>query len=554
MRRSYRIFRHTCPRDCYSTCSLLSYVRNNALVKVEGDPNHGYTMGRLCADGYGFTRQVYHPERLRYPLRQVPRHSGRWQRIDWETVISIIAEQILDLNQRYGSNLSLGYYHNGRQTGLQIRSVENFFQSIGSYTCLRGGLKARPGYRAQQQDFGKVAMPDPENMAKAKFIVLWGVNPLTKGVHQWFFINRARDLGGQLVVIDKDLTVTGAHADLFFQVKPGSDEYLALALCKVLLEEGTIDEELVGTKANRWPEFRGYVTKQISLAKAAEITGLPPGAIKELAGIFRQRPVAVWVGDGLDREPQGLKTVRAIDTLCFITGQVLFPAGGVYYANPKDWFSFTFVETKSQPIRAVHEAGFPEEAVKLQDPPLKFLWITGCDPLASPAEKDKWFKLWPQLELVVTVDLFMTETAAHSDLVLPGASFFEDYDLHASNWHNWVSINEKAIPNFHEGKSHLEIMRLLAAKLNQFSPGFSTFPSEFSSLDLIRKGLNPEIRRLLGISHWRELLKGPRRLNVKSSPWSDGIFLTPSRKFELYLPGGGEETAICSKGTVSCLM
>lgn len=530
-----RIYRNTCPRNCYSNCSLLSYVDNGVLLKVEGDRNHGYTLGRLCAEGYALVRNVYHPERLRYPMRQVPRGSGHWQKIDWDKALELIASQILSLNKRYGSNLSLGYYKDCRPMNLQSYSVDNFFQSIGSSTCLVGGLEERAGYRAQLKDFGKVAMPDPENMAKAKYIVLWGVNPLTNGVHQWFFINRARDLGAKLVVIDQDFTSTGAHGDVFIQVKPGTDGYLALAVCKLLVEEGAVAHDFVAKRATRWREFREYLTKEVDLERAQVVTGLSLEAMRELADVYRSKSVATWIGSGVEKYSQGYNTVRAIDALAAATGQLSsFAGGGVYYLNPKDCFSPIFVEKKGNHQRQVRQERFPEEACQLDDPPLKFLWIDGCDPLSSGSQKEQWQKLFLQLELVVTVDVLMTETAASSDLVLPAASFFEDYDLNFSYWHNWVSINEKAIPNFYEGKSSLEIMRMLAGRLNQFSPGFSTFPAGFSSLDLIRKGLNQDVKRLLDIANWRELLKGPRRLNVKPLPWVDNIFLTPSRKYEFF--------------------
>lgn len=535
VKTSSRIYRNTCPRNCYSNCSLLSYVDNGILVKVEGDRNHGYTLGRLCAEGYALVRNIYHPERLRYPMRQAPRGSGRWEKIDWDTALEIIAEQILFLNRRYGSNLSLGYYKDSRQTNLQSYSVDNFFQSIGSYTGLAGGLEERAGYQAQLKDFGRVAMPDPENMAKAKYIVLWGVNPLTNGVHQWFFINRARDLGAKLVVIDKDFTSTGAHGDIFIQVKPGTDGYLALAVCKLLVEGGAIAHEFVEQKAVRWREFKEYLTREVDLEQVQAVTGLSLDAIQELANVYRSKSVATWIGSGIEKYSQGFNTVRVIDALAAATGQVSsFAGGGVYYLNPKDCFSLTFVERKDTHERRVRRENFPEEASQLADPPLKFLWIDGCNPLSSVSRKGRWQKLFSQLDLVVTVDLLMTETAKNSDLVLPGASLFEDYDLSFSYWHNWVSLNEKAIPNFYEGKSSLEIMRLLAGQLNRLSPGFSTFPEDFSAIDFIRVGLNQEAKWLLGIANWRELLKGPRRLNVKPLPWADGIFLTPSRKYEFF--------------------
>ena len=79
-----KVYRNVCPRNCYSTCSIVSYVQDGKLVKVMGDKKHGYTEGKLCAKGYAYTQYVYSPERLKYPLVQSKRGSGDWKRISWD--------------------------------------------------------------------------------------------------------------------------------------------------------------------------------------------------------------------------------------------------------------------------------------------------------------------------------------------------------------------------------------------------------------------------------------------------------------------------------------
>ena len=104
------VYRNVCPRNCYSTCSMLSFVENGKLVKVMGDRKHGYTEGKLCAKGYAYTQYVYSQERLKYPLMQTKRGSGNWKRISWDEAFEVIANKMLELNKRYDfSNLSLGY-------------------------------------------------------------------------------------------------------------------------------------------------------------------------------------------------------------------------------------------------------------------------------------------------------------------------------------------------------------------------------------------------------------------------------------------------------------
>src|SRR5690606_25044867 len=123
------IFRNVCPRNCYGTCSMLSYVENGILTKVTGDPKHGYSKGHLCAKGYAYTQYVYNPYRLKYPVLQSPRGSGNWKRISWDEAYNIIARKILELHDRYGSNLALGYNKFSGNLGILHYATEGMFNS-----------------------------------------------------------------------------------------------------------------------------------------------------------------------------------------------------------------------------------------------------------------------------------------------------------------------------------------------------------------------------------------------------------------------------------------
>lgn len=538
---NYKVVRNACPRNCYGTCSMLSYVKDGKLIKVEGDPKHGFSLGRLCSKGYALTQYVYNPERIRYPMRQYPRGTGRFERIDWDTALNIIAEKMLELNDRYGSNLAFGYNKYSGNLGLLHYATEGFFESIGPHTRTSGDLCQAAGHDAQLYDFGKLRMPDPEYMAKSKGIVLWGSNSAVTAVQQWFFINRARDWGGKLVVIDPIFTPTAAQGDLYIQINPGTDGLLALGAAKLLVDEGAIAEGFLRDNAIGYDQFKNYLDAKISLDEVSSITGVSIEAIRELAEIYKEKPVATWIGFGMQRHVNGGQNARCINALAAVSGQIGILGGGVYYIYFKDCFPLR-IQHLPKELRSGDEgksreldiSNFPYKALQLKDPPLKALWIACRNPLSQDPQPKYWHELFQRLELIVTVDLFMTETAIHSDLVLPAASFFEDEDLNYSYWHNWVTYNAKAIEPYYEAKSDLEIARLLAAKLNKLSPGFSTFPYELTGLDWIKMEINQELKELLNINHWGELLKGPKKLALEPAPWSDGIFETPSGKYEFY--------------------
>ncbi|HHX51229.1 MAG TPA: molybdopterin-dependent oxidoreductase, partial [Clostridia bacterium] len=283
--------------------------------------------------------------------------------------------------------------------------------------------------------------------------------------------------------------------------------------------------------------YRTYLEEKISLEKASSITGVPKEAMLELARSYMEsKPCATWIGIGLQRHRNGGQNVRAIDALVALSGNLGLTGGGVYYQHIKTCFPSlleNYAKDLSKP-RQVNIIDFPRQSLALKDPPVKFLWVACRNPLTQDPEPQLWTKLLEQLELTVTVDLFMTDMARLSDLVLPAASFFEDYDLHHSYWHNWVALNEKAIGPYYEAKSDLDIMRNLAERLNLLSHGFTSFPVDLFSLDWVAGELNETVRHLLEVEKWQDFLSGPRKLKINGIPWQDEKFKTPSGKYELY--------------------
>ncbi|MEA4900971.1 molybdopterin-dependent oxidoreductase [Desulfitobacterium sp.] len=533
------IYHNVCPRNCYDTCGILSHVQNGRLVKVEGDPHHGYTQGKLCAKGYAYTEYVYSPQRLRYPLRQVPRGSGNWQRISWEEALQVIADKIIELHRRYGSSLACAYNKFSGNLGILHYATEGMFRGFGSHTKLHGNSCLAAGSDAFIYNHGQLKIKDPEDMAEAKKIVLWGVNPARTAINQWKFINQARDKGAKLLVIDPLYTDAAVQSDVYLQIRPGTDGLLAMAVLTILLEEGQLNSEYIQKHISGWEAFQSYLQEKVTLEKASQVTGIPLEGIHELADYYKQKPCATWAGFGLQRYSNGGQTMRCIDALVALSGNSL-KGGGLYYNNTLGIFKeniINFPRPKSQePIieRGIDINRFAQEALALSDPPLKFLWIASRNPLSQDQDRQDWRKLLQELELVVTVDLFMNETAAESDIVLPAASLFEEYDLNLSYWHQWIAINQKAILPFYEAKSDLEIARSLTKVLNHLHPNFSSFPDQLTALDWIARELTPEILERLGISDWQELLKGPRKLRMTDVNGYEQIFPTGTGKFQLY--------------------
>jgi len=513
------IYRNTCPRNCYGTCGILSYVKNGRLMKVTGDPKHGYTKGRLCAKGYASTQFVYNTQRLKYPMIQSPRGSGNWKRISWDEAYSIIAGKIIELNQRYGSNLASGYNKFSGNLGLLHFAVEGMFNSFGPHTKPTGNPCALTGKLAVNQSFGDNYSSVPEDMAHANLIVIWGANPAVTNVHQMKFIYEARRRGAKFVVIDPVFTRTAEKADIYIQINPGTDGLLALGIAKIIIEKGIDFEESTRDQTIGWDQYKHFIQHQIDLVEVSKQTGVSMEAMEVLAEFYGNlKPAVTWNGLGLQRNDRGGHSISAINSLAAMTGNLSNPNGGLYYMHfDIDYFPQLLLNHQG-PVhptiknsREVDISNFSKNALTLTDPPLKFLWVASRNIITQDQNFKSWKQLFNQLELIVTVDLYLTKTAKQSDIVLPAASHFEEEDLNIGYWHYWLSINQKAIPPYYEAKSDLQIARELTKKLNELSPEFSNFPYEKKPIDWIKEELSPEIMGQYGLSSYEDLLEGPRR-------------------------------------------
>lgn len=535
------IFRTTCPRHCYGSCGIISYINGNKLTRVLGDPEHGYTRGRLCSKGYALTQYALDQNRLKYPMRQVRRGSNEWRRISWEEAYMIIAEKILELNSRFGSSLALGYSLGKGNTGFLHQAVKGMFASFGPHTKPAGDICTATGDQALFQALDGLPDPDPEAMAQSRLIVLWGANPANTNINQMKFIYEAREKGAPFVVIDPLFTKTARRADLYIQINPGTDAFLAWAIIKIICEKGKQDINFLIRKTAGWEKFYKYI-QQVDLDEVNIKTGISPTALEEIADCYiRFHPAINWLGIGCQRNPYGQQTVQAVSALTAVTGDYGIPGGGLYFRNHhiEDFPQLlgNLPEKKHPSIassRTIAVSDYAHQALQLKEPPLKFLWISCGNPLAQDINTAAWKSLFSQLELIVTVDLHLTRTAKQSDLILPAASFFEEEDLHTSFWHHWLTINQKVLPAFFEAKSDLQIARELASTLNRLQPGFSDFPVEKEPMHWIEDEFTAHIKRLYGLDSPSTLQAHPVKRERAKMPASWKYFFITSQFDELH--------------------
>ncbi len=535
-------FLNACPRDCYDTCSIISTVKDGVLKAINGNPANTYTNGHVCAKGYSYTRRVYSPDRIKYPMRQKGRGSGKWERISWDEAYTQIAKEILRIKHEYGSTLPICYNIGTGSMEILHNAPKGFFASIGYPTIAAGDPCWPAGMDAQSFDMGTIYCNDPETFVNSKYIILWGQNAAWTSIHSMHFIDKARKAGAKLVVIDPVLTSTASRADEYIQIKPASDGALALGMARHILDKKLYDADWLEKNAIGTEDFFQYLTNEVSLEWAEKESGVPKKVIARLAEEYATaKPANIWIGYGIQRHTNGGQMVRSIDALAALTGNIGKSGGGAQYGQLQTW-GFNYNTTLQKPPansggtkpRNIDINNFAHDIVATQDPPIKMIWFASRSAVSQDPDPEKTRQALKKMDLVVTCDQFMTPTVAMSDIVLPVTTFFESLGVNVSYWQYWLSLNEKAIKPMYETKDDLQIAMDLSKKLNELEPGSCTFPVISNREDWLDKEFNPDVYKLFGISDWRELRKGPVKAKTGLVAWQDGKFETPSKKYEFH--------------------
>lgn len=533
-----------CPRNCYDTCSMVSTVEDGVLTTVMGNPNNTYTDGRLCVKGYTYPRRVYSPDRIKYPMRQTAKGSGEWEEISWEEAIDVIAQKIIQCQEEDGNALGVCLNKYSGNFNMLTYGIEGFFSSIGHTTRCLGTPCWPAGIDSQTFDMGTLLSSDPEQMINSKLIICWGANPAWNAVHSMKIISRAREAGARIIVIDPINTATAGKADQYIEIRPSTDAALALAMCKWVLDNNMQDTAWMEANSIGYQDFINYVQANITLEWASEKTGIPVDVIEALAEEYATTdPACIWIGFGLQRHTNGGANVRAIDALVALTGNVGKLGAGANYGQLDSWMVNYGIQAEAgqkldnvEEDRGININNFGAEILhNCTDPRVKLLWVACRNPMSQDPETDVVRQAYESIDLVVTVDQFMNPSCQYSDIVLPCCSIFETWGIHASYWHYWMNGNEQAIEPLYSAKCDHDIFCMLADRMNELSPGSSTYPSKKSARDFALAEISDDALALFGFNSAEEIFeKGCAKVTGYEAAWADGQFRTPSGHYEFY--------------------
>lgn len=525
-----------CDMCAIGYCGIQVMVKDGRATRVQNWAD--YPMGPICSKGNAILQQVYHPDRLKYPMKRTkPRGSADagWVRISWDEAYSTIATKLNEIKQKYGADKVVFYVGDPKEEprppaqrlGLAFGSPNYGTESSTCATSMQMAATLNGG--------GGLAITD-----QTKTVILWAKNPawsMVRDVASNIFA--IKDRGGTLIVVDPRLTPTAQLADIHLQLRPGTDGALALGMANVIINEGLYDADFVRDWTYGFDEFKAYV-QAFTPEKVEEITWVPAAKIRQAARVYATQKPTSWVTTASPtvHHTNGCQNQRAIGALLGLTGNIAVPGlkasvpgvsvpeindpGGLFkklkdLKPDKKYFPMWW-----EMIEQLQMNKLPEY---VRDGDLKAgLWI-GAN-----------YRMWPQspefakaitdMEFTAGADFWMTPTMELMDIVLPVATSLERLGPVKVAGRR-VFLRTPVIQPIGESKYDREWMFELAVKLGLGADFWNGSVEASIDWQLEKLGLKAA-----------DLMKEPKGVVIPAgapTPASDNPgFNTPSRKFEFF--------------------
>lgn len=491
--------RSACPLDCPDACSLTVTVDNGRVVEVDGDHRGPLTNGLICGKVRKIADHLYGDDRLLHPMiRTGAKGSGQWRQSTWDEAIDIIATRIAQMKDR----TALLPYHYGGSNGWLTEGAlaTRFFRRAGA-SLLDRTYCAAATTAATRGLYGMMPGVPLEDYVHAKLIVLWGVNPSASGIHLVPVIERAREQGAKLVVIDPRKTPLARRADLHLAVRPGADLPVALAIINALFDRGHADTKFLAKHANGVDELRRRATEW-SIEAAAQEAAIDPALLAEFVELYAATlPAVIRSGWGLERNRNGGSAVAAVLAIPAVAGKFGVRANGFTMSNgDANWTMSpeTAIEEPLPARRTINMSQIADALATVRDPAIEMLFVYNCNPAATaPAQRAVIEQLEREDLFVVVHEQVWTDTAQLADIVLPATAFLEHREL--SRGYGQMRLYDApavaVAPG--EARSNNQVFGELLRRLDLVRPGDAMTDDELVARTFAATDKGPALRKAL---------------------------------------------------------
>lgn len=430
---------------CSRNCGLTVEVENGRFGRIRGDDDHPVSKGYICQKAARLTHYQQHDDRLQFPLQRQP--DGSFRRVSWDEALDDIAARLVAIRDQHGGHAFASVGGGGQGNHL-----------AGAYSGqLRAAMKSRYIYSALAQEktgdfwvngrlFGSQTCHTTEDVEHADYVLFIGTNPF-----QAHGIPNARDTLRELrkdpartmVVIDPRRSETAKVADIHLQLKPGTDAFLMSAMLAIIVNESLHDREFLARHCEGFEAVEAQL-RTVPVADYAARCEVPLEDIARVARGFAQAERGcVRIDLGLQHTLHTTLNGYLEKLLYLVTGHF-----GKRGTNNLHTFLMPILgdtdERLGKFMRTRHHRMFPiaglfppnilpDEILQPGEDRLRAVFVDSANPVVSYPDTAAYERAFAQLELLVVVDVAMTETARLAHYVLPAASQFEKWEATGFN-------------------------------------------------------------------------------------------------------------------------
>ncbi|HDI6131566.1 TPA: molybdopterin-dependent oxidoreductase, partial [Escherichia coli] len=509
--------------DCGGKCDIRAHMCDGVVTQITTLPDNELDpqmpIMRACVRGRGYRKFVYHPDRLKYPMKRVgKRGEGKFERISWDEATTLIADNLKRITQQYGP--ASRYVHVGTAVSGGTFSGDAMARRLlnltGGYLEYYHSVSLGNTAAATPYTYGVAASGNSmDTLLDTKLVILWGHNPTeTIFGHTNYYFQKMKQNGTRFIVVDPRYSDTvSSLADQWIPLLPTTDNALMDAMMYVIISENLhdktfIDTYTLGFDENSMPE--GVPANESLVAYlfgakdgihktpewAEKITHVPAQTIRQLARDYANtKPAALIQGWGPQRHICGERTARGSTLLASITGNVGIKGGwAAGYGGSSNRKFCVGPDMPENPVQAkisimnwmqaADDASkvTPQDGLKgvdKLDSNIRLLFSLAGNYLANQNpdvhQAAKLLEDESKIEFIVLSDLFMTPSAKYADVLLPETSFMERWNI-GETWGtaSYLILSEKLIEPEFERRTDYDWLRDVAKKLGveaEFSQG-----------------------------------------------------------------------------------
>ena len=403
---------------CSAGCGITVRTREGRAKKIEGNPSHPVSQGRLCARGQAGLQVLYNPDRVTTPLRQTgERGSGDWLPLTWTEGLAQLSGRLDELGSsgQGGAVCLLSEGRRGHMHGL----FEQFMSAIGSDRLVYYDYDyPHPLLAAMNRLFGTSRIPYFD-LGNTDYLVSFGADFLgswLSPVHHGLGFGQSRqgrdDHRGRFVQIEPRMTLSGAAADEWIPANPGTEGIIALAMANRIVSQGAYR----GDDVDAW----AAALAPYSADAVAEQTGVASETITRLADTFAETGPSLAIGgDGAGRHSNGVDALTAITALNYLAGNLGIEGGLIFNPEP--------LAGQGAAVRHASYRSMLELAEDARAGRIQVLILNQANPVFTMPAAAGIGEALAQIPLIVSLSSFMDETTAMADLILPSHTYLESW-------------------------------------------------------------------------------------------------------------------------------